>query len=75
MITIALWADSKMLGLRCAKIKYGVDMIDEVLQGYSYHGRNGRLIVRVSKGEVEEDDTCDKCECPLYACNAREVRV
>ncbi len=73
MITVAIWADERTLGLRCAKIEYGVDLIDEVLQGYHYHARNGKLIVRMSRGQVYDNDICERCECPLDICNASEV--
>jgi hypothetical protein len=75
MITIALWTDSQLLGIRCAKRAYGVDMIDDVLKGFSYHGKNGRLVVRVSQGEVSEDDRCDKCGEGFDMCNSYEVTV
>jgi len=77
MITIAIWGDNRMLSIRCAKIKYGYNVIDDVLQGYSYQGNNGILLVRVSKGETSEDEQCegDECEIPLFECNASEVTV
>jgi hypothetical protein len=73
--TLAIWADDQALGIRCAKIKYGVDMINDVMRGYTYHGRDGMPIARLTKGEVREDDDCEKCKNPLYACNASEVTV
>jgi hypothetical protein len=73
--TLAIWADERYLGIRCAKVEYGVDLINDVLQGYQYHGHNGMPIARLTKGEVKEDDNCEKCKNPLYMCNAREVTV
>ena len=75
MITLAIWADSQVIGIRCAKIEYGVDMINDVLRGYQYLGRNGSLIARLSKGEISEDDDCDRCQRSLTICNACEVTV
>lgn len=72
---IALWADSKLLGIRCAKVEYGVDMVEELLQGYAYHGRDGRLLRCLVEGEVSENDACVMCQCTLDICNAFEVTV
>jgi hypothetical protein len=75
MTAAAIWADERTLGLRCAKIEYGTELIDDVLQGYHYHGRDGKLIRRMRRGQVFDDDTCERCECPLDICNACEVTV
>ena len=75
MITLAIWADNQVIGLRCAKVQYGVDMINDVLRGYQYLGRDGRLIARLSKGEISEDDECDRCSESLTICNAQEVTI
>ena len=73
MVTLAIWADNQAFGIRCAKINYGVDMINDVLQGYQYHGGNGMPITRLTKGEVREDDDCERCKQAIYICNASEV--
>jgi len=54
-ITIAIWGDNRMLSIRCAKIKYGYNVIDDVLQGYRIREQR-ILLVRVSKGETSEDE-------------------
>jgi hypothetical protein len=75
MITVAIHADNKIIGIYCAKMVYSDEIVDDVLKGYLYHDRHGSLIVRLTKGEVSEDDNCDVCAQPLFVCNAHELTV
>lgn len=75
MQTIAIWVDNKALGIRCAKVLYGTDFINDVLQGHHYHDRNGALVVRLTRGERDDDDQCEHCKEALFICNAYEVQA
>jgi hypothetical protein len=67
--------DGELLGLRCGKVKYGVDMVNEVLQGYCYEGENGDMIHRATTEGTPETMRCASCRLALWACNALEVTV
>ncbi len=67
--------DGELLGLRCAKIKYGVDAVTEVLQGFRYETDAGWLLKRVTLEDIPETERCSKCWLQLCECNAQEVTV
>jgi hypothetical protein len=67
--------DGELLGLRCAKVRHGVDMVTEVLQGYWYQSENGKVITRATVKDVDEKERCESCHLSLWACNALEVTV
>jgi len=75
MTIIAILGDNLYLGLRCAKRAYGVDLVEELLRGRSYNGRDGQRLLRMTEGELREDELCEKCMHPLFLCNASEVTV
>jgi len=63
--------DGKLLSLRCAKKKYGVDAVEEIMQGFCYEGLNGNLIERAATGLVDEREKCEGegCKYKLFECN------
>ena len=67
--------DGELLGLRCAKIKYGVDAVREIMQGFRYEDERGRHIIRVTTDDEPETERCSKCWLQLCECNAWEVTV
>jgi hypothetical protein len=69
---IAVYADSKTLGIRCAKRLYGADFIDEVMYGYMRPGHDGLLIMRYTRQEISESNICQACENLLRMCSAQE---
>jgi hypothetical protein len=74
-IVIAIF-DSQLIGLRCAKWRYGVDMVNEVIQGFYYEDERGNQVIRVTADSgASEDQRCTQCYLSLWACNAMEVIV
>lgn len=67
------FTDEVTLGIRCAKMIYGVDAVEEILQGFIYHDDQGHQIRRLTLEDVDEATRCDKCWLPLWRCNAEEV--
>jgi hypothetical protein len=66
-------ARQETLGIRCAKQKYGINAVEEILQGFVYHDDLGHQIKRMTLEDVDETTRCDKCWLPLWQCNAEEV--
>lgn len=73
--TVIAVFDSKIIGLRCAKIKYGVDAVSEIARGYKYLSERGDTVVRITVNDVPETDRCGKCGLSLWACNSLEVMI
>lgn len=73
--TVIAIFDSKIIGLRCAKIKYGVDAVSEMARGYKYQDEHGDTIVRITENDVPETERCGECGLSLWACNAMEVMI
>jgi hypothetical protein len=63
------------LGIRCAKKIYGIDAVEEMIQGFVYHDDKGHQVKRLTLEDVDETVRCDKCWLPLWKCNAREVTI
>lgn len=73
--TVIAIFDSKIIGLRCAKIKYGIDAVAEIIRGYYYEDERGDHIVRITVNDVPETTQCSNCRWSLWACNASEVTI
>jgi hypothetical protein len=65
----------EVVGLRCAKVRYGVNVVDEVLQGYWYCDMYGTPLQRAVTPKTPETARCAECKLSLWACNALEVTV
>lgn len=66
-------ARQETLGIRCAKQKYGIDAVEEILQGFIYHDDESHQIKRLTLEDVDETVRCEKCWLPLWKCNSLEV--
>ena len=64
---------NKTMGIACAQIKYGVEAVTEILQGFIYKDDDGLKVKRLTLGEVDETTRCDMCWLQLWQCNANEV--
>lgn len=73
--TIIAIFDSKIIGLRCAKIKYGIDAVAEIAKGYRYLDERRDTIVRITVNDVPETERCGKCGLSLWSCNSLEVMI
>lgn len=67
--------DGEFLGFRCAKRRYGIDAVAEIIQGYCYDGMYGTPICRATAEKIPETNLCGCCRLTLYQCNALEVTV
>lgn len=74
VISIGIF-DGELIGIRCAKFKYGCDAVTEMVQGYCYENDNGELIKRATVEDVPETERCACCHLSLWACNALEVLI
>lgn len=68
-------AIQQTLGIRCAKQKYGCDVVEEILQGFVYHDDLGNQIKRLTLQDIDETVRCAKCWLRLWQCNSLEVTI
>lgn len=67
--------DGELLGLRCAKRKYGVEVVEEILEGFVYRNEKGFPIGRATLVDCKDTMQCKECMMQLWECNAREVNA
>jgi len=72
-VGIHVFAQQKTIGIRCAKIVYGCDITEEILQGYIYWDSQGHQIRRLTTEDIDGTVRCDKCWLRLCDCNAMEA--